>query len=41
MHLRGVSVEGIMKFMGWLSRRSAMIYIRPNNEDFIRMDIEL
>ena len=36
LHLKKWSVTRIMKWMGWQSRKSAMRYIRPDNEDFVR-----
>ena len=33
---RGIPIERIMKFVTWRSRKSAMIYIRPDNEDFVK-----
>ena len=41
LHLRGWSIPRIMKWMGWLTRSSAMKYIRPDNEDFVKFGIEL
>ena len=34
--MRGESIERIMKFVNWKSRKSAMTYIRPDNEDFVK-----
>ena len=36
--MKGVPLEVIMKFIGWRSRKSAMIYIRPDNEDFAKFE---
>ena len=33
-------IPRIMKWMGWDSRKSAMRYIRPNNEDFLKFGFE-
>ena len=33
--MRGEPIESIMKFVGWRSRKSAMIYIRPDNPDLV------
>ena len=35
-NMRGVPLEVTMKYINWRSRKSAMIYIRPDNEDFIK-----
>ena len=35
-NMRGVPLEKTMKFVNWKSRKSAMIYIRPDNEDFVK-----
>ena len=35
-NMRGVPIEQTMKFIKWKNRKSAMTYIRPDNEDFIR-----
>lgn len=35
-NMRGVPLEVTMKFVCWRSRKSAMIYIRPDNEDFVK-----
>ena len=40
MSMEGVPIEIIMKFINWKSRKSAMIYIRPDNEDFIRFQLD-
>ena len=40
LHRRGWSIPRIMKWMGWESRKSAMKYIRPDNEDFVKFGIE-
>ena len=40
LHRKGWSISRIMKWMGWVSRKSAMKYIRPDNEDFIQFGIE-
>lgn len=37
--MRGETVETIMKFVQWKHRESAMIYIRPNNVDFVKFGI--
>ena len=37
--MRGDSIESIMKFIQWKTRESAMIYIRPNNVDFVKFQI--
>ena len=37
--MRGRPIELIMKFIQWKSRESAMIYIRPDNVDFIKFGI--
>ena len=37
--MRGEPIERIMKFIGWKHRKSAMIYIRPDNPDFIKFGI--
>ena len=37
--MRGDSIESIMKFVQWKTRESAMIYIRPNNVDFVKFNI--
>ena len=34
-NMRGESLEVTMKFVNWKSRKSAMVYIRPDNEDFV------
>ena len=34
-HRQGWTLPAIMKEMGWVSRKSAMRYIRPNNPDFV------
>ena len=36
--MRGEPIESIMKFVGWLSRKSAMIYIRPDNSDLAKFE---
>ena len=36
---RGVPLEKTMKFICWKSRKSAMIYIRPDNEDNVKFEI--
>ena len=36
LHFKRWTIPRIMKWMGWLSRRSAMKYIRPDNPDFVR-----
>ena len=36
---RGVPLEQTMKFVCWKNRKSAMIYIRPDNEDFVKFEI--
>ena len=35
-NMRGIPIEQTMKFIKWKNRKSAMTYIRPDNEDFIR-----
>ena len=35
-NMRGVPLEQTMKFIKWKNRKSAMTYIRPDNEDFIK-----
>ena len=35
-NMRGVPIEQTMKFIKWKNRKSAMTYIRPDNEDFIK-----
>ena len=35
-NMRGESLERTMKFVNWKSRKSAMTYIRPDNEDFVK-----
>lgn len=40
LHRKGWSIARIMKWMGWESRKSAMKYIRNNNEDFVKFGIE-
>ena len=39
--MRGESIERIMKFIGWKHRKSAMIYIRPDNPDFVKFGITM
>ena len=34
--LRGEPLEKTMKFVNWKSKKSAMVYIRPDNEDFVK-----
>ena len=34
-NMRGEPLEVTMKFINWKSRKSAMVYIRPDNEDFV------
>ena len=34
--MRGDPIEKTMKFVNWKSRKSAMVYIRPDNEDFVK-----
>ena len=34
--LRGDPIEKTMKFVNWKSRKSAMVYIRPDNPDFVK-----
>ena len=36
LHFKNWTIPGIMKWMGWLSRKSAMRYIRPDNPDFVQ-----
>ena len=36
MSMNGEPIERIMKFIGWKNRKSAMTYIRPDNEDFVK-----
>ena len=35
-NMRGVPLEQTMKFIKWKNRKSAMTYIRPDNEDFVK-----
>ena len=35
-NMRGEPIEQTMKFIKWKNRKSAMTYIRPDNEDFVR-----
>ena len=37
--MRGRPIELIMKFIQWKTRETAMIYIRPDNVDFIKFGI--
>ena len=39
--MRGEPIERIMKFIGWKHRKSAMIYIRPDNPDFVKFGIKV
>ena len=41
LHLKGWPIPRIMKWMGWLTQASAMKYIRPDNEDFVRFGIHV
>ena len=36
LHFKRWTIPRIMKWMGWKSHKSAMRYIRPDNEDFVR-----
>ena len=35
-NMNGESLEVTMKFINWKNRKSAMVYIRPDNEDFVK-----
>ena len=37
-NIGGESLERTMKYIGWRSKRSAMIYIRPDNPDFVKFE---
>ena len=39
--LQGDPVARTMKFIGWRSEKSALIYIRPDNPDFAKFDVKL
>ena len=38
-NISGEPIERTMKFVNWKSRESAMVYIRPDNEDFAKFGI--
>ena len=41
LHMSGMSIPRVMKWMGWESQKSAMKYIRPDNADFVKFGISV